>query len=191
MQAKSVSVNLFNVPTLLTVFRLGLIPFFVLFFYLPWEWGRPISASLFAIGAFTDWLDGYLARYLAQTTTFGEFLDPVVDKLMVAIALVMVVGDRHLPFIAIPALIIVGREFVISALREWMAELGQRTSVAVSMVGKFKTLIQMVALFILVMYRPTVAGWVAYTGALLLYTAAALTLWSMIMYLQSAWQELN
>jgi len=191
LQVDQLKLQWWSIPTVLTVVRLALIPFFVVFFYIPWDWGRTIAATIFGIAAVTDWLDGYLARYLAQRTSFGAFLDPVVDKLMVAIALVMIVGDRDLPFLAVPALVIVGREIVISALREWMAELGRRTSIAVTMVGKAKTLMQMVALILLLAYRPEWPNGVVYLGSVLLYTAALLTLWSMTMYLKSARDELT
>src|SRR5262249_3842593 len=143
-----------NIPTILTLIRILAVPLVIVVFYLPFHWGHPVAAIIFALAAITDWLDGYLARNLSQTTRFGAFLDPVADKLMVAVALVIVVGENIVPYLAIPAAIIVGREVVISALREWMAEIGKRTSVAVSAVGKVKTVIQMVALVSLIYYQP-------------------------------------
>lgn len=180
-----------NVPNLLTLLRLLLIPVVVILFYLPVPWSHFSAALLFAIAAVTDWLDGYLARNLKQMTKFGAFLDPVADKLMIAVVLVLVVGELKQPFLAIPAAIIVGREIVVSALREWMAELGKRTSLAVSMVAKVKTMLQMVALLLLLLYKPGQAFWLEMMGSLMLYIAAALTLWSMIMYLKIAWPDLT
>src|SRR3990167_3751708 len=115
-----------KIPNLVTLSRIFLIPIFILVFYLPFSWSHLASAIIFALAALTDWLDGYLARRLSQTSAFGAFLDPVADKLLVAFALVLIVGHRHIPALALPAAIIVGREIMISALREWMAEVGKR-----------------------------------------------------------------
>lgn len=192
-----------NIPNILTLFRIILIPAFVLFFYLPFPWKHLVTAGIFGIAALTDWLDGYLARRLGQTSAFGAFLDPVADKLMVTVALVLLVGNHGTPWLAIPAAIIIGREIVVSALREWMAELGQRAAVAVARVGKFKTIFQMVAIFIMLLGEPMAGplAWnshslsanldlfqhIIYTiGFGLLYVAALLTLWSMIAYLHAA-----
>jgi CDP-diacylglycerol--glycerol-3-phosphate 3-phosphatidyltransferase len=179
-----------NLPNILTLIRILIIPLLVVMYYLPFWWGHIVAAILFTLAALTDWLDGYLARNLAQTTRFGAFLDPVADKLIVAVALVIVVGQVGVPFLAIPAAIIVGREIVISALREWMAEIGKRTSVAVNMVARFKTFIQMVAVALLLVYQP---HWdiILILGCSLLYIAAILTLWSMVMYLRAAWPDLT
>lgn len=182
--------DMLNIPTLLTLGRIFAIPLFVLVYYLPYFWGHLAAALLFTFAGVTDWLDGYLARNLKQTTAFGAFLDPVADKLMVAVALVLVVGEVGLPILAIPAAIIVGREIIISALREWMAELGKRTSVAVNLIGKVKTLIQMIALILLLLYQPGDLD-VLVTGTILLYISAILTLWSMVMYLKAAWPDLT
>ena len=179
-----------NIPNLLTIIRISAIPVFVVVFYLPFHWSHPAAAALFAVAALTDWLDGYIARQWHMTSPLGEFLDPVADKLIVAVALVLIVGEKSMPFLAIPAAIIVGREIVISALREWMAEMGKRASVAVSFIGKFKTTIQMVAVAILLYYQPGTPGWIGAVGYILLYLAAGLTLWSMVMYLQTAWSDL-
>ncbi len=175
----------------LTLFRIALIPFFVILFYLPFDWSYPASAIVFAIAAVTDWLDGYIARRYDQATAFGAFLDPVADKLMVATALVLLVSDHANAWFAIAAVIIVGREIVISALREWMAELGQRASVAVSYVGKVKTALQMIAIILLLAFNPDSSSAWNYLGITTLYIAAALTLWSMVMYLQAAWPLLK
>ncbi len=177
-------------PTLLTLVRIALIPVLVLFFYLPWELSRPATAVIFTLAAATDWLDGYLARKLDQTSAFGAFLDPVADKLMVAVALVLLVQASPTPWLAIPAAVIIGREIAVSALRERMAELGKGGEVAVSMIGKIKTGSQMIAI-ILLLYRDPVLGFpVEATGYVLVYVAASLTLWSMIVYLVRAWPTL-
>jgi CDP-diacylglycerol--glycerol-3-phosphate 3-phosphatidyltransferase len=144
---------------------------------------------VFGLAAITDWFDGYLARRLEQTSPFGAFLDPVADKLMVAAALVMLVEAFASPLITIPAIVIIGREIVISALREWMAELGARASVAVSSIGKIKTTLQMVSILVLIampLYSP-----LSWLGVVALYGAAALTLWSMLLYLRAAWPHLR
>ncbi len=183
-----------NIPNILTLLRIALIPVLVLFFYLPMAWTHFVTTGVFALAGFTDWLDGYLARRLGETSAFGAFLDPVADKLMVATALVLLV-DRNPTshdgiLLAIPAAIIIGREITISALREWMAELGAKATVAVSYIGKIKTAAQMMAL-VLLLYRSSVAGFsAAEVGFYLLYIAALLTLWSMTVYLRAAWPVL-
>lgn len=145
------------------------------------------SAVIFAVASITDWLDGYLARKLNQSTTFGAFLDPVADKIMVAIALVLLIERYSIPWLTIPALIIIGREMVISALREWMAELGERASVAVSYLGKIKTTAQMVSITVLLAVLPEDhGGGLFYLGYITLYLAAFLTLWTMVIYLKAA-----
>lgn len=180
-----------NVPNVLTLLRIGLIPVFVLIFYLPVAWSHAASALIFGLAAVTDWLDGYLARRLGQMSKFGAFLDPVADKLMVVVALVLLVQENPSPWFAVPAAVIVGREIVISALREWMAELGKRQKVAVSIVGKIKTIAQMVALLLL-LYRDDLLGLSTHAaGFVLLYAAALLTLWSMVVYVQAAWPTLK
>lgn len=180
-----------NIPNLLTLFRIVLIPVLVLFFYLPYTETHIISAILFALGGLTDWLDGFIARKFQLTSPLGEFLDPVADKLMVAVALVLLVGQHNFPYLAIPSAVIVGREIVISALREWMAELGKRASVAVSYVGKIKTAIQMLAIVCLLLYTPHGTLIWGVLGYILLYIAAILTIWSMFMYLKTAWPLLT
>ena len=181
---------MWNIPNILTLLRIILIPVFVLLFYLPVEWARFSCALVFAVAAVTDWFDGYLARRWGQVSPFGAFLDPVADKLMVAVALLLLVQADPTPALAIPAAVIIGREITISALREWMAELGARAEVAVSVIGKIKTAVQMVALLLLI-YDTPVAGIPVFTvGFVLLYVAAALTLWSMVLYLRAAWPSL-
>ena len=182
--------HLGSVPNLLTFLRILLIPVFILVFYLPFEWAHFAAALIFALGGITDWLDGYLARKLEQFSPFGAFLDPVADKLQVATTLLLLLGEKNLDYITLPAIVIVGREIVISALREWMAEIGQKTSVTVNYVGKLKTTLQMLALVLLIVYQP----WVSVLGTIgfiLLYLAAILTIWSMVMYIIAAWPELT
>ncbi len=184
-----------NLPNILTLLRIVLIPFFVLFFYLDVADANVITTVLFALAGFTDWLDGYLARRMGVTSAFGAFLDPVADKLMVATALILIVDNNptHMSgiWIALPAAVIVGREITISALREWMAEVGASSKVAVSMLGKVKTTAQMLALLLLLYREPVGAVDTAQAGLWLLYVAAVLTLWSMIDYLRSAWPALK
>ena len=146
---------------------------------------------MFGLAAITDWLDGYLARRWKQVSAFGAFLDPVADKLMVAVALVLLVESDPTPVLALPAAVIIGREITISALREWMAELGARATVAVSFVGKFKTAAQMIAIFSLIYHHDLAGLPVRKVGYVLLYIAAALTLWSMLVYLRAAWPVLT
>jgi CDP-diacylglycerol--glycerol-3-phosphate 3-phosphatidyltransferase len=180
-----------TIPNILTLIRIILIPVLVIVFYMPGQWTYQLSAAIFGIAALTDLLDGYLARRWNQTTPFGAFLDPVADKLMVAVALVLLVQDNPAPLFAIPAAIIIGREIAISALREWMAEIGARTKVAVSIVGKLKTTLQMIAILLL-LYKMPLGVFPTHTaGLVLLYIAAALTLWSMIVYLHAAWPLLS
>lgn len=176
----------FNLATTLTLVRIGLIPVLAFVFYLPFDGARSLCAFIFAVAAVTDWLDGYLARKLQQTTAFGAFLDPVADKLMVAITLVLIVQARPSPWLALPAAVIIGREITIASLREWMAEIGQRKHVEVSWLGKVKTTAQMVAIIVLLLAFDVASELWAGLGYTLLYVAAALTLWSMINYLRAA-----
>ena len=176
-----------TLPTALTLGRLMLVPVLVLLFYLPFEWARPAAAIAFALGGFTDWLDGYLARRLNQHSSFGAFLDPVADKVMVAIVLVMLVQANPHLWMALPAMVIIGREIVISALREWMAEIGQRAQVAVSSLGKVKTTAQIGALVLMLWYDPIGPVPTFLIGVVLIYIAAVLTLYSMVLYLRAGW----
>ncbi|QQD16706.1 CDP-diacylglycerol--glycerol-3-phosphate 3-phosphatidyltransferase [Spongiibacter nanhainus] len=180
-----------TVPNALTLFRIILIPIFAVAFYLPIPQSYVITAALFGLAGLTDWLDGYLARRLGQTTALGAFLDPVADKLMVAVALAVLIERFHVWWFTLPAVIIIGREIVISALREWMAELGKRTSVAVSWLGKVKTTAQIVAIIGLLLVPPGRYPLLDGLNLVLLYVAAILTLWSMVMYLKAAWPELR
>lgn len=181
---------MWNIPNILTLLRIVLIPVFVLLFYLPVEWARLSCALVFSVAAVTDWLDGYLARRWGQVSPFGAFLDPVADKLMVAVSLLLLVQADPTPALAIPAAVIIGREITISALREWMAEMGARDEVSVSLIGKFKTAVQMVAILLLIYAEPLLGIPVFTVGFVLLYVAAILTLWSMVLYIKSAWPSL-
>lgn len=172
-----------NFPTYLTLFRLALIPLFVVVFYLPITYSPEITTFIFFIASITDWFDGYLARKWNQTTPLGAFLDPVADKVLVAVAFVCVVEYYHTWWITIPVCIMIAREIIISALREWMAELGKRTSVAVSIWGKIKTTAQMLALGGMLWRQSDLMETLAF---ILLYIAAALTIWSMLQYLKAS-----
>lgn len=180
-----------NLPTALTLLRIALIPLLVVVFYLPIPGARVLSALIFLIAAFSDWLDGFLARRLELTSRFGAFLDPVADKLIVASALVLLLEDRPTILFAVSTMVIVGREITISALREWMAEIGQRTHVAVSYVGKVKTAAQMTAITML-LYQHEFASLPTYTiGLYILYFSVVLTIWSMLQYLRAAWPAMR
>jgi CDP-diacylglycerol--glycerol-3-phosphate 3-phosphatidyltransferase len=180
-----------NLPNILTWLRIVAIPLVVVLFYMPNSWADPAAGLLFAAAAVTDSLDGYFARRMGLTSRLGAFLDPVADKLIVAVTLVLLVSKNPNLIVVMTAAVIIGREIAISALREWMAELGQRTKVAVSSIGKYKTILQMVGLSMM-LYRNPVLGLPVYeTGVALTVIAAALTLLSMIMYLQAAWPTLK
>src|SRR5882672_2328964 len=192
----------FNLPIALTWFRIIAIPLVVVVFYWPAPWARPAAGVIFGLAGVTDYLDGYLARRLGQTSNFGAFLDPVADKLIVSAALVLLVQARagdvayniHFDLgrdpsitLAIVAAVIIGREITVSALREWMSQIGQRSHVAVSFFGKWKTTSQIIGIS-LMLYRERVLGFGIYAlGEVMLYLAAGLTIWSMIDYLRAAW----
>jgi len=183
----------FNIPILLTWLRIVMIPLMIAIYYVPDSWmfgvGRDLAAMLvFVVASVTDWLDGYLARRWNETSAFGAFLDPVADKLVVAAALIMLVQLGRLD--AIFAAIIIGREITISALREWMAQIGAHRSVAVSMVGKVKTVAQMVSIPMLLFHNPVFGLDVQTIGTWLIYVASVLTLWSMGYYMRMAWPHL-
>lgn len=183
-----------NIPILLTWSRIVMIPVFIGIFYLSdttlsLSHKHLLSSLLFAFAAVTDWLDGYLARSLNQTSAFGAFLDPVADKLMVAAALIVLVNLEYVG--ALVAFIIIGREIAISALREWMAQLGSSKSIAVSMLGKIKTTFQMIAILLLLYHEPLFGFPTHEAGTLLIYIAAILTLWSMIYYLMLAMPQIT
>ena len=189
--------RILNIPNILTLARIALIPVFLLVAYWPPAVGvaehdtnmtrHIILTAIFVVAAVTDWFDGYLARSLNQTSAFGRFLDPVADKLMVAAALIVLVQWQPSISMAFAAIVIISREITVSALREWMAEVGERTNVAVSTVGKYKTAFQMIAISVFLLnWQPL--DTLAY---LLLYTAVILTLWSMFIYLKAAWPYLK
>jgi CDP-diacylglycerol--glycerol-3-phosphate 3-phosphatidyltransferase len=176
----------FTLPTYLTLLRIGLIPLLAMVFYLPWHYAHIACTAIFILAGITDWLDGYLARKMAQETAFGAFLDPVADKLMVAFVLVLLVQTENSLYFTLPAAIIIGREITIASLREWMAEIGQRAKVKVSQLGKWKTTTQMVSIA-LFLYGEDFVGLPSKSlGYSLLYIAAILTLWSMTSYLTAA-----
>lgn len=177
----------FNVPNVLTLIRIIAIPLIVVAFYLPVAWARPSAGILFVLAGITDYLDGYLARRLDQTSPFGAFLDPVADKLIVATALVLLVQAYPKWHLALVAAIIIGREITVSALREWMSQVGARARVSVTFFAKWKTTVQIAGIG-LMLYKQPVAGAPVYLiGYLLLLVAAVLTLWSMVDYLRAAW----
>ncbi len=180
-----------NLPNLLTMSRILLIPIFVVVYIVPKPSTYLIASALFTLAAFTDWLDGYLARKLNQTTRFGAFLDPVADKLIVVTALVLLIGHHNSIWLTLPGIIIIGREIAISALREWMAEMNRRGVVAVTWLGRVKTALQMIAMVVLLANPPIMdRPWVI-IGYTLLYVAALMTLWSMVIYLKAAWPTLR
>jgi CDP-diacylglycerol---glycerol-3-phosphate 3-phosphatidyltransferase len=180
-----------TVPTMLTLLRIVLIPVLVLVFYLPYNWTNFAAALIFAFASITDWLDGWIARRYNQYSAFGAFLDPVADKLMVAIALLLTVQKHPTVWMALWAAVIIGREIAVSALREWMAELGQRATVKVATIGKVKTIVQMVALVCLLYQEPVIGLNIFLIGEWLLAAAALLTLWSGLAYLRAAWPVLR
>lgn len=189
-----------TIPTMLTLLRIVMIPVLAIVFYLPYAWTSFASAAVFALAAVTDWLDGWIARRYGQFSAFGAFLDPVADKLMVATALFLIVQGHPTAWMALWAAVIVGREIAVSALREWMAELGQRARVAVATVGKIKTIAQMLALLCLLYAvnpakpphpMPWMGSFVFHVGDWLLAIAALLTLWSGYEYLRAAWPVLS
>lgn len=189
----------FNFPIFLTWLRIVLIPLIVGVFYVPdtvmsGMHRNAAAATIFVIAALTDWFDGFLARKWNQTSAFGAFLDPVADKLMVTAALLVLVQLARIE--SVIALVIVGREIAISALREWMAQIGASKSVAVNQLGKFKTACQMIAIPLLLYYGPVhLGGGVAFdarvAGAWLIYLAAVLTIWSMLYYMKLAWPQIR
>src|SRR5271165_586381 len=180
-----------NLPNTLTWLRILMIPAIIALFYLPYWWGDPAACAAFALAGITDSLDGYYARKYGLTTRLGAFLDPVADKLIVASALVLIVSKDPRWFVVIVAIIIIGREIAVSALREWMAEIGARGRLAVSVWGKYKTILQIVGLSCLLFRRDLLFLPTYLIGLVLTAVAAVLTLWSMILYLRLAWPELR
>jgi len=177
-----------TLPTILTLFRIFLIPVFVIVFYWPdAPWAYTAAAIVYTVASITDWFDGYLARVLNQESAFGAFLDPVADKLMVVVAIVLLVEANPSPWLAIPSVIIISREITVSALREWMAELGSRATIKVSFVGKFKTTLQLISLIMMIYHHSLLGLPMFQLGLILYYVAALLTLYSMVIYLKAAW----
>ncbi|HRA55998.1 MAG TPA: CDP-diacylglycerol--glycerol-3-phosphate 3-phosphatidyltransferase [Thermomonas sp.] len=180
-----------TIPTWLTLARIALIPVLVVVYYLDYRWTNIAATAIFALASITDWLDGWIARRYQQFSKFGAFLDPVADKLMVSTALVITVQHHHTIWMALWASVIIGREIAVSALREWMAELGLRAKVAVAMVGKVKTTVQMIALGFLLYREPLWGLPIFLIGEWLLAASALLTLWSGLEYLRAAWPSLS
>ena len=180
-----------NLPNIITLARILLVPVFVVIYLWPGDGTYLIAATLFALAAATDWLDGYLARRLNQTTPFGAFLDPVADKLIVVSALTVLLAQHSTVWLTLPGLIIIGRQIMISAPREWMAEMNTSVTVAVSYLGKIKTSLQMIAIAVLLALPPNSDSGLIFAGYTLLYVAALMTLWSMSVYLQAAWPTLR
>lgn len=183
-----------NVPIVLTWLRIAIIPVFVALFYAPYEWlptttRDTIAALAFILAALTDWFDGWLARRWNQTSSFGAFLDPVADKLMVCTALLVLLDLNRVDVLI--ALVIIGREITISALREWMASIGAGRSVAVHWLGKFKTAAQMIAIPCLLYWQPLFGVSTQWVGLVLIIIAAILTIWSMVYYLRRAWPAIR
>ncbi|WP_080523093.1 CDP-diacylglycerol--glycerol-3-phosphate 3-phosphatidyltransferase [Methyloprofundus sedimenti] len=180
-----------NIPTLLTLTRIALIPILAIFFYLPWEYSNIATTFIFIVAGITDWLDGYLARKMQVETKFGAFLDPVADKIMVAFVLVLLVQAESSIWMTLPAAVIIGREITISSLREWMAQIGQHATVKVSQIGKWKTTAQMIAIGCLLYSEEFVGVSMQLFGLVMLYIAAILTLWSMMSYLKVAYSSMT
>jgi CDP-diacylglycerol--glycerol-3-phosphate 3-phosphatidyltransferase len=181
----------FNLPNTLTWLRILMIPGIVILFYMPVWWAYPAAGIGFALAGITDSLDGYYARKLGQTSRLGAFLDPVADKLIVAAALVLIVSRDPQWYLVIAAIVIIGREIAVSALREWMAEIGARGRIKVSLLGKYKTIMQIVGLSLLLFRMDLLTIPIYKLGLVLTGVAAVLTLWSMIQYLRLAWPELR
>ncbi len=180
-----------NIPNALTWLRILMIPAIIVLFYLPYGWADPAACAAFALAGITDSLDGYYARKLGQTSRLGAFLDPVADKLIVAAALVLIVSKDPRWFVVIVAIVIIGREIAVSALREWMAEIGASGRIKVSVWGKYKTIMQIVGLSLLLFRRDFWGIPIYRLGLVLTGVAVVLTLWSMILYLRLAWPELR
>ncbi len=180
-----------TLPTLLTLFRIVLIPIMVLVFYAPFRGANIAASAIFIAAALTDWLDGWIARKYGLHSAFGEFLDPVADKLMVAVTLFLIVQDNPTVPLAMMSAVIVGREISISALREWMAEIGERARVRVAGIGKVKTIAQLISIVVLLYQKDLDGVGLFHVGEVLLGVAAALTIWSAFVYLRAAWPVLR
>ena len=185
--------NKLSLPNILTLFRIALIPFFVLFFYLPFNNHQWVAVGIYVIASLTDWLDGFLARQLKQTSNFGEFLDPVADKLMILSALLLCASKFTTPLFTIPALVILCREIIISALRAWMSKYGKKFSIKVNLIAKSKTAIQMIAIGFLISQidSPFILSKLLVIGYILFYIAVILTVWSMLIYINLAIENMH
>ncbi|MHC8441519.1 MAG: CDP-diacylglycerol--glycerol-3-phosphate 3-phosphatidyltransferase [Candidatus Eutrophobiaceae bacterium] len=182
---------IFNIPNILTLLRIACIPLLVVVFSLSFDWANQVACGIFVLAALTDLLDGWLARWLNQTSNFGAFLDPVADKLIVSISLILLVWRYPHLWMVFPACVIVGREFAVSALRELTAEMGARSYMAVSKLGKLKTTMQMIAIALLIYRDPLWDLPILPMGIILMYIAVILTLWSMWLYLAATWKLIN
>lgn len=178
-------------PNLLTLARIALIPVIMLVFFLPYSWSPPVTCLIFFLAGVTDWLDGYLARRFNESSAFGRFLDPVADKLMVSTTLLLLLSADSSWWLTVAVIIVIGREITVSALREWMAEMGAAKQVAVSYIGKVKTTVQMVAIGLMLFQYPLGPVDIYELGIGMLVVAAGFTLWSMGIYLLAAWPELS
>lgn len=176
-----------TLPTAITLFRIALIPAFIIVFYLPFGWANVVATTVFFVASISDWVDGYLARSMQLESSFGAFLDPVADKLMVVVVIVLLVEANPSIYMTLPSVVIIAREISISALREWMAQLGSSTTVKVSHVGKVKTVSQMLALGFMIFSEPLWGLPIFQIGLAIYYLAALLTIVSMIIYLRAAW----
>ena len=183
--------SMLTLPNQLTLLRVLVVPLIVVVFYTEFEWRFIACAALFGIAGITDALDGYVARKYNMSTPFGAFLDPVADKLIVAVALALLIEENNNIVFTLPAVVIICREIVISALREWMAELGSRATVSVSSIGKLKTTLQIIAIVVLLWFQRGSPFYLHEIGLVSLYAAAVLTLWSMFIYLKAAWPSLS
>ena len=181
----------FNLPILLTWARIVAIPFIVILYILPFHQAHLTAAIVFAIVALTDWLDGYLARSMNVVSRFGAFLDPVADKLLVAVVLVMLLAVYHNWVFVLCCMVIIGREIAVSAMREWLAEVGKRAKIAVSMLSKIKTVVQMLGIAFLLWAHPDLNSSIFWVGMVLVVIAAVLTVWTMWLYLKTAWPDLT
>ena len=180
-----------NLPMSITVLRILAIPLVVLFYMMPFQWAHGVAVVLFLLAALSDWLDGYLARLLSQTTDFGAFLDPVADKLLVCVCLVMILGAHPVMGLSIPIAVIIAREITVSAFREWMSGLGKRDAAGVRQIGKIKTGVQMTAIFLLLFYTEAAPVWMKWLGYGALWVAALLTVFSLYQYTRLAWNDLT
>jgi CDP-diacylglycerol--glycerol-3-phosphate 3-phosphatidyltransferase len=176
-----------TLPTVITLLRIALIPLLVVVFYLPFSWSNQIATAIFGLACFSDWVDGYLARVLKQESAFGAFLDPVADKLIVVAAIILIVEANPSIYVALPSVIIVAREITVSALREWMAELGSRATIKVSFIGKVKTTAQLSSLLLMIYAEPLFGYSMFEIGLGFYYLAAIFTIISMVLYLKAAW----